>query len=133
MRQSLTYSPLARRLAPLGALALLAVAVVHLIDGPGSLRDQFYIGALELSLAAACVPLAVVLLISPGRPVWDLALALNLVSIAIFVASRTVGLPGSSDDIGNWSQLLGAVSLLTEAVVVLTATAVLLPDRPPRH
>ncbi len=37
------------------------------------------------------------------------------------VLSRTTGLPGSTDDIGNWSQMLGAVNLLTEAALILLA------------
>lgn len=120
-----SQSPVARRLAPLAALGLGAVCVVHLIDGPGSLMDQFYVGALELALAAACLPLAILLLIRPLPVLWSMALALNLAGLLVFVASRTVGLPGSTDDIGNWSQTLGIVSVIAEGGVIVTAAAAL--------
>lgn len=120
-----SQSPVARRLAPLAALGLGAVCVVHLIDGPGSLTDQFYVGALELALAAACLPLAILLLIRPLPVLWSTALALNLAGLLVFVASRTVGLPGSTDDIGNWGQSLGIVCVIAEGGVIVTAAAAL--------
>src|SRR5581483_2692481 len=101
--------------------------LVHLIDGPGSLQDQFYVGALELALAAVCLPLAVLLVIDPRRALWEAALAVNLAAMLVFVASRTVGLPGCADDIGNWGQLLGMVNLLVEGAVIVTAVAALTP------
>jgi hypothetical protein len=110
-----------RRAALPAALALVAVAVVHLLDGPGSLQDTFYIGALELALAAACVPLAIMLIVQPARATWGTAGAITALAFALYVASRTVGLPGSMDDIGNWAQTLGMVNLATEAVVIAMA------------
>lgn len=118
-------TPLARTLAPVTALGLAAVCAIHLIDGPGSLHDQFYVGALELCLAAASLPLAIALLIDPTRVLWRSALALNLAALAVFVASRTVGLPGSTDDIGHWSPLLGVLNLLAESAVIATAAIAL--------
>jgi hypothetical protein len=116
-----------RSLALPAAAALIAVSVVHLVDGPGSLPDQFYIGALELALATACVPLCLLMMMRPTRPLWTAALALNLAALAAFVASRTVGLPGSTDDIGNWGQLLGVVNLLSEGALIAIALTALRP------
>jgi len=121
----LVATPRSRALAAPAAFALLAVAAVHLVDGPGSLSDQFYIGALELALAIACVPLAVALLACPLPALWHAAGALCSAALLMFVASRTVGLPGSTDDIGNWGQLLGVVNVLFEVLVVGLAAAAL--------
>ena len=110
-----------RRAAIIAALLLAAVGVVHLIDGPGSLSDVFYIGALELALVAAVVPLAVLLCTRPLPAFWHAAGALCTLALAVFVASRTVGLPGSTDDIGNWGQTLGLVSIVTELAVIAVA------------
>ncbi|HZE06952.1 MAG TPA: hypothetical protein VE127_17120 [Solirubrobacteraceae bacterium] len=120
-----SQSPIARLLAPLAALGLGVACVVHLIDGPGSLTDQFYAGALELALAAACLPLAILLLVRPLPILWSTALALNLAGLLVFVASRTVGLPGSTDDIGNWGQTLGVVNVVAELGVIAAAAAAL--------
>jgi hypothetical protein len=121
-----------RATAPLAALLLAAIAVVHLIDGPGSLSDMFYVGTLELALVAAVVPLAVVLCTRPLPAFWHAAGALCTLALAVFVVSRTIGLPGSTDDIGNWGQTLGLVNILAElGVIALAAHAVLL-HRPRR-
>jgi hypothetical protein len=122
----LTRPTVHRRSAVLAALLLAAVGVVHLIDGPGSLSDMFYIGALELALVAAVVPLAVLLCARPLPAFWHAAGALCTLALVLFVASRTVGLPGSTDDIGNWGQTLGLVNIGTElAVIAVAAYAVL--------
>ena len=116
-----------RRSAVLTALLLAAVGVVHLIDGPASLSDMAYVGVLELALVAAVVPLAVLLCTRPLPALWHAAGALCTLALAVFVVSRTVGLPGSADDIGNWGQTLGLVNIATElAVIALAAHAVLL-------
>jgi hypothetical protein len=125
MISALSRPPISRSLALPAAAALVGVCLVHLVDGPGSLGDHLYIGALELALAAACAPLAIWLLVRPTRTVWETVLALNIAAMAAFILSRTVGLPGSTDDIGNWSQLLGVINLAVEAVVIAAAATAL--------
>lgn len=127
MKRHLTSQPCGPQLAAPAAIALIVVGVVHLLDGPGSLQDHLYLGLLELGLAAASLPLAVLLVSAPARALWDTALALNLAAMILFLASRTVGLPGSTDDIGNWTQLLGLVNLAAESAVILLAVAALRP------
>ena len=131
MISALARPPIARSLALPAAAALAAVCVVHLLDGPGSLSDHFYVGALELGLAAACAPLAVWLLVRPTRTVWNAALILNLAAVAAFIVSRTLGLPGSTDDIGNWDQLLGVINLAVEAIVIGAALTAIRPSSLP--
>jgi hypothetical protein len=126
LRISLSAPPISRLLAVPAALGLLAVALVHLIDGPGSLTDQFYVGGMELALAAACVPLAVLLLTRPVRLFWHAAGALCTAALIVYIASRTVGLPGSTDDIGNWFQTLGVLNVVFEAAVIALAALVVL-------
>lgn len=130
-RPSLSAAPLSRLLAAPSALALFGVAVVHLIDGPGSLHDQPYLGVLELALAAACVPLSVLLLTRPVRLFWHASGALCTAALLVYIASRTTGLPGSTDDIGNWFQTLGIVNVLVEAAVITLAARVVIyrPER----
>jgi hypothetical protein len=111
-----------RSFAPLAAAGLLAVAAVHLIDGPGSLSDVAYIGVLELALVAFSAPIAVMLIIRPVRALWLTVGSVTLLALLAYVASRTVGLPGSTDDIGNWLQTLGLVNVITE-LAVLAAVA----------
>jgi hypothetical protein len=115
-----------RRTAIAGAVALGIVAMVHMIDGPGSLADNRATGLLELALAAAAVPLAVALVVSPVRDIWIAAGAVTAVALGFYVASRTVGLLGSTDDIGNWLTFLGVVNVVSELAVVGLAARVTL-------
>jgi hypothetical protein len=117
--------PGSRGAAVLGAVLLVAISGVHLIDGPGSLDNPFYVGALELALAAACVPLALVLIAQPARSVWIAVASFAGAALVIYIASRTTGLPGSSDDIGNWGETLGIVNVATESAMILLAGWVL--------
>lgn len=127
VRHCVSAAPVSRPLAVPAAIALLALALVHVLDGPGSLSAQFYVGALELALAAACVPLALLLLTYPVRLFWLSAAALCTLALLVYIASRTVGLPGSTDDIGNWSQTLGVLSVACELAVIALATLVVRP------
>jgi hypothetical protein len=117
IRRHLAQPPISRRGAVLTATVLTVVAVVHLIDGPATLNDQFYIGALELSLAVACIPLAILLIIDPMRDLW------------IAVVGLTTGLPGATDDIGNWKETLGILNMATELIVIVIATRAVVVHR----
>jgi hypothetical protein len=129
MLSALSRPVVGRSLAVPAAVVLAGVCLIHLLDGPGSLTDVFYVGALELALAAACVPLAVLLVIRPTRPIWTAALALNVAAMAAFLLSRTTGLPSSTDDIGNWAQTLGVINLVVEAALIGFAATVIRPRR----
>ena len=130
LHRSLSAPPVSRLLAIPTTLGLLAIAVVHLIDGPGSLNDQFYVGALQLALAVACVPLAALLLTRPVGLFWHASGALCTAALLAYVASRTIGLPGSTDDIGHWFQSLGLLNVVFEAAVITVAAFVVLQKRP---
>jgi hypothetical protein len=55
-------------------------------------------------------------------PRWLLAAAAAAASVmAGFVINRTVGLPNATDDIGNWTEPLGLVSLVVEGLVIAVA------------
>jgi hypothetical protein len=129
IRRHLAQPPISRRGAVVTAAVLTAVAVVHLIDGPVTLKDQFYIGALELALAVACIPLAILLIIDPMRDLWIAVAGLTTLALACYIASRTTGLPGSTDDIGNWKGTLGILNMLTEFVVIVIATRAIVVHR----
>jgi hypothetical protein len=120
----LDHAAVARRCALLTAAGLMGIAVVHLIDGPGSLSYELYIGVLELTLAAASVPLAITLAIRPVRDLWIAASALVWLALGFCLASRGTGLPGSTTATGNLGQTLGITNMATElAAIALSAWA----------
>ena len=60
---------------------------------------------------------------------WALTATTTGLAIVAYVLSRTVGMPQMDDDIGNWAEPLGLLSLAAEGLTLLLAGAVLLPDR----
>lgn len=99
--------------------ALLTAAAAHVPVIPSHLQEAPYIGVLFIALTIACVALAVALGVSDSRTVWDLTVWLAGLAVLAYVLSRTVGLPQITDDIGNWSEPSGIVSIVAESVAVV--------------
>jgi hypothetical protein len=107
------------------ALGLLGIALIHVIDLPGKFEEGAYLGVGFIGLIIAAVLLAERLIRRGGRGVWTFAALLSGAIIAGYVISRTVGLPGAADDIGNWLEPLGVASLFVEGVIVLLSLSAL--------
>lgn len=107
---------IARRAAV--AVGLVGVALVHLADLPGKMEEVPYIGWMYIGLMAAALVLAEIVLVRPSRLAFVASAGLSAATLLGFVLTRTTGLPNAMDDIGNWTEPLGLVSLLVEAVVV---------------
>lgn len=119
-------SPWAARIS--GALLCVAVSVIHVIDQggfPGS-KTPGYVGAGYYVLEVVGVVAAALLLTGRVRPGWLLAVGVAAGPMIGFILSRGPGLPYYTDDIGNWVEPLGVISLVVEAVLlVLSATYLL--------
>jgi hypothetical protein len=98
-------------------VALAGVALVHLLDAPGSFDAAPYKGWLYVGLILGCLGAAAALVRSSDLRAWAAAAALPLGAIVAFVISRTVGLPQGADDIGNWTEPLGMASLFVEGTL----------------
>jgi hypothetical protein len=122
--ERLDHAVVARRCALLIAAGLMGIAIRHLTDGPGSLSHELYIGVLELTLAAASVPLAIALVIRPVRDLWIAAGALAWLALGFYLAGHGIGLSSSTAGIGTRGQTLGITNMATEVVAIaLTAWA----------
>lgn len=110
-----------------GTLLCLAVAVIHVKDQGGvtATRDPYYVGVGYHVLEIVAVVAAVLLLIGLVRPGWLLAAGVAVGPLAGYLLSRGPGLPGYTDDVGNWTEPLGLVSLAVEgALLILSAPLV---------
>lgn len=120
-----------------GALLAVAVAAVHVADQGGvtALADPAWIGwGYRLIEVGGVLAALILLLPRPSwlRPPWLGWAAGALLGAAPFlgyVASRTVGVPGDSADVGNWGYWVGTVSLLVEAALVVLSVSMLLAVR----
>jgi hypothetical protein len=107
-----------------GALLALAVAWIHVTDQGGFPGDKSpgYIAVGYYVLEVVAVVVAIALLTPATRNrfgTWLLAAAVGAGPMIGYVLTRGPGLPGATDDRGNWGEPLGVASLVVEAVLIL--------------
>ena len=120
-----------------GALLAVAVAAVHVADQGGvtALADPAGIGWGYRLIEVGGVLTALILLLprrawfGPAWLGWAAGALLGAAPFLGYVASRTIGVPGDSADVGNWGDWLGTVSLLVEAALVMLSVSMLLAMR----
>jgi hypothetical protein len=108
-------------LRALGFGGMLAIALIHLLDVIGKIKETPYLGVMYIALMVASVLVAFYLLHTGSTLAWAAGGLLAAVTLIGFVLSRTTGLPNASDDIGNWTEPLGLASMFVEAAVVILA------------
>ena len=103
------------------ALLCLGVSIIHVIDQggiPGS-KDPAYVGAGYYVLEIVGVIAALLLIQSDTVLGWLLSAAVAAGPIVGYILSRGPGLPGYTDDKGNWNEPLGVVSLIVEGFLLV--------------
>lgn len=108
-----------------GAVALLGVGYVHMLDVRGKLAEVPYLGVGYVLLIVTTV-ISAGMIIRGNTKGWVLGGAAAAATFAGYCLSRTTGLPASADDIGNWGETLGVWSLFLEGFVVVLAASRLL-------
>ena len=117
-----------------GAVLAVLVTVIHVTDQGGltALKDPAYVGQGYRVLEVAGIVTALLLLLAPARARatgWLLALGVAVGPIVGFILSRGPGLPDYTDDMGNWTELLGLQALTVEALLLVLSLAVLSRSR----
>ena len=107
-------------------LALAVTAAIHVLDLPGKIEEVPYLAVAYVFLIVASFVI-MERIFRVGKPLdYVAAIALGVAILFAFVVNRTVGMPGATDDIGNWLEPLGLLSLVVESFVVWQATAAVL-------
>lgn len=104
------------------AVALGAIAVIHVLELGDQLAENKLVGYGFIALIAATVIAAAALIAVPSPRVWVPVDLLAAGAIAAYLLSRTTGLPTDLLEIGNWSCALGIAALVTETLVLAIAT-----------
>jgi hypothetical protein len=114
-----------------GLVGCLAVAAIHVIDQGGvpGTKSPEYVQILYYALEAAGVVAAALLLTNQARWGWFVSLGVGAGPILGYVLSRGPGLPDYTDDIGNWVEPLGVISLVVEGFLLILAAASLRTTR----
>jgi xanthine/uracil permease len=108
-----------------GVVGCLAVAAIHVLDQGGmpGTKGPDYVQVMYYALEVAGVVAAVVLLTNKARVGWLLTLGVAAGPIVGYVLSRGPGMPNYTDDIGNWAEPIGVVSLVVEGLLLILAAA----------
>lgn len=106
-------------------LAALVAACAHIpVIGP-HLDEAPYMGALFIVLTVACLALAAAVLVHDGTRVYALSIVTCGLAVIGYAATRIVAFPMLADDVGNWLEPLGVVSVISESIVVVSAALAL--------
>lgn len=104
--------------------AALVAAYAHVPITRQHLHEAPYIGWSFVALEVSLTVLAVLLVVRDVLAVWWAAAVVPALAIVVYVLSRSVGLPQIADDKGNWTDPLGVVAVLFEALLVGCAVKV---------
>ena len=104
-----------------GALALAGLAVIHVVDLPGTLGPTPLVGLGYLGIIAAAIVIAGVLIARPHWLAWGAAAAVAGSAMGGYILTRALpgGFLGDHHDVGNWHCPLGIAALSVESVILL--------------
>lgn len=100
------------------ALGLIAIAIIHILDLPSKWSEVRYLGVGYVGVIIVSFVLAERIIMKRNVIDYYLSAALSAGVLAGFIITRTVGLPIAMDDIGNWLEPVGLVSIVVEALVI---------------
>jgi hypothetical protein len=104
--------------------ALLVAAAAHLPVIGEHLMEARYMGVLFIVLTAACFLLAAALISLDSAAAYALSALTCALAVLGYAATRTFAFPHLSDDVGNWSEPLGVVSIVAESIAAAVAVSV---------
>jgi len=106
-----------------GALALAALAVIHVVDLPATLGPTPAIGAGYFAIIAAAALVGGVMITRSHRLAWVAAGGVAMMAMGGYVLTRAVpgGFLGDHTDVGNWRCPLGLAALSVETILILLA------------
>ena len=104
-------------------LALAVTAAIHVLDLPSKVEEVPYLAVAYVFLIVASFVIMERIFRKGILIDYLAAIGLGLAILLAFVVNRTVGMPGATDDIGNWLEPLGLLSLVVEGFVVWQAAA----------
>jgi hypothetical protein len=111
-----------------GIATLAVVIAIHATELAGKVEEVAYLGFGYVALIAAAFT-AIVMLAVGDRRGWALAGATAGATLIGYVLTRTTGLPGSTDDVGNWGETLAIWAMVAELGICGLAAVAIRRDR----
>src|SRR5258708_34356469 len=106
-----------------GALAMAALAVIHVVDLPATLGPTPLVGAGYLAIIAAAVVTGGVMITTPHSLAWAATAGVATLAMGGYVLTRAVpcGFLGDHADVGNWRCPMGLAALRREPILLILA------------
>jgi hypothetical protein len=103
------------------ALALAGLAVIHVVDLPGTLGPTPLVGIGYLGIIVAAVLVGGLIIARPHWLAWAAAGAVAVSAMGGYVLTRALpgGFLGDHGDVGNWRCSLGIAALSVEALIIM--------------
>jgi hypothetical protein len=120
-----TYADQHTSLRWLLVAAITGAAAAHVPVIAPHLEEAPYMGVLFVLLTVACLAIGATIALSDASVAYVAAAVVCGAAVVGYAATRVVAFPQLADDVGNWFEPLGVVSVATETVVVVLATLVL--------
>jgi hypothetical protein len=111
---------------------VLATGLMHGVEGPAHYHEAAYEGLLFFLNAAGALVAAWGIYRGATLWGWTLGALLSAGALTLYIASRTIGLPGLEVD-EAWFEPLGVASLLVEGLYVLVYASVVIRPTPHQH
>ena len=107
----------------MGALALMALAVIHVVDLPGTLGPTLLVGIGYLGIITAALGVGAAMIAGSHWLAWAAAGAVAGVAMGGYILTRALpgGFLGDHGDVGNWRCPLGIAALSVETLIILLA------------
>jgi hypothetical protein len=107
------------------ATAAVSAGAAHIPVIPPHLKEAPYMGVLFILLTIACIALAMAAITYDAPMVYLAAATICGLTNIGYAATRLVAFPMLADDVGNWLEPLGVVSIVAETAVVASSIAAL--------
>ncbi len=115
------------------AAATAVTAAAHLPEIGPHLHEAAYMGEEFIVLTVACLALGLAALVCDSIAVYRLTVVTCGLALVGYAVTRMVAFPLLADDVGNWLEPLGVVSVVAEAFAVLIAAGGLVSRNPPSN
>ena len=103
--------------------ALAALAVIHVVDLPGTLGPDRLVGIGYLGIIAAAILAGAAMIARSGWLTWAATGGLAVAAMAGYLLTRALpgGFLGDHGDVGNWRCPLGIAALSVETLIIVLA------------
>jgi hypothetical protein len=97
----------------------MGIAMIHFLDAFSVIDESKFVFVLYVLLMIVTLVAGGILLRTDSRRTWMLAGGAAGLTLLGYILTRTTGLPGFPDNVGNWREPLGLASLWVEGLVLV--------------